>query len=120
MVDYARSMAAQPFLWEQGALRHLPPGQYPEQAYDGICFPEESGHGVFNKLVAKTHKQAKEAGVFKRNVGAQESISDYHEANMANANAEWLLWGDSGLAYGQRGNPGAFNPLDSDGFFRRI
>ena len=97
MVDYARFQGARPLLLVQGGLVHLPPGQDPEQAYDGICFPERSGHGVFDKLVAAARSQATKAGVFQWHVDTQQSIFDYHEDNKKNANVEWRKWRDSRL-----------------------
>ena len=95
MVDYARSLGAPPFLLVQTGLVHLPPGQDPEQAYDGICFPESSGHGVFDKLIAAARSQATKAGVFQWHVDTQQSIKDYHEDNKFYANVEWRKWRDS-------------------------
>ena len=92
MVDYARSLGALPFLLVQTGLVHLPPGQDPEQAYDGISFPEASGHDVFDELVAQVHEQAKNDGVFNRNVHRQQSILNYHWQNQKNAKMEWQKW----------------------------
>ena len=112
MVDYARSVGARPFLLTQTGLVHLPTGQDPEQAYDGICFPEASGHDVFYHVVANAHSQAKNTGVFEGNVGTAQTISQYHEDSKKNAQVEWLKWSNPRLKYDQFGNPYAFDALE--------
>ena len=99
MVDYARSLNAPPFVHTLTGLVLLPLGQDPERAYDGIPFHEGGGHEKFDELVANVRWQVQEARVFERNLGTQQSIRKFHEANKKHAKVNWLQWDDSHLKY---------------------